>query len=97
MPFDDWCVVEPEVVRETEGGILIPAGADDDPDFMSKTGTVVATGPGMLLQTDGTRAEIQCRVGERVEYLANVAKRVKVKGKELAVVRDRNMIFRYVQ
>lgn len=94
-PFGDWVVIEPEVVKQTPGGIFVPSDALEDPNFMSKTGTVVAVGPGPLLET-GERPRCQSSVGDRVEFLSNVAKRVKQGEKELYVVRDGNVIFRMV-
>ena len=50
-PFGDWVVIEPEVVKQTPGGILCLRMRWRTQNFMSKTGTVVAVGPGPLLET----------------------------------------------
>lgn len=92
IPYHDWVVVEPELVRETEGGIVLPETVE--PEFQTRVGLVRGVGPGPLLES-GVRSEPQSRVGERVEYYSYNAKRGKIGGKEVDVIRDGNVIGRY--
>lgn len=93
LPYHDWVVVAPDEFTQTPGGIIVTAESMEDPDFMSKSGTVLAVGPGPLLES-GERADPQCKPGDKVEFLSNVAKLVKVGDKKRYVVRDGNVMFR---
>jgi hypothetical protein len=42
-PFHDWVVIEPDQITQSQGGIFLPAGAEDDPEFMSRCGKAIAT------------------------------------------------------
>ena len=64
-PLDDRIVVEPVQAEETTaGGIVLPGNAQEKP----QRGTVVAVGPGKLLES-GERGELSVTVGdEAVSY-----------------------------
>ena len=65
-PIGDRIVVRREVAEEkTSGGILLPDSAKNKPS----RGTVLAVGPGKL-KPDGTRAEMQLKVGDKVLFAA---------------------------
>jgi chaperonin GroES len=65
-PIGDRIVVRREAAEEkTAGGILLPDTAKNKP----QRGTVLAVGPGAL-KKDGTRAEMQLKVGDRVLFTA---------------------------
>lgn len=96
VPLHNWIVIEVDEVKQTAGGIFIPEGADEDPSFMSKTGTVVAVGTGVLCES-GEVVRCESVVGERVEFLTPAAKRVKINGKLHYLVRDGNVMFRYLE
>lgn len=96
IPFHDWVVVEPEQVTQSEGGIFLPAGASDDEEFMSRCGVVVAVGPGRVTE-NGSEYLCHAKVGDRVEYLTPTAKRVKMRGREYAVVRDVYVVGRFLE
>ena len=63
-PMDDRVLIEPcEAEETTSGGIILPDTAREKP----QRGTVIATGPGKLLDS-GTRGEMSVRVGDEVFY-----------------------------
>jgi chaperonin GroES len=63
-PIGDRIVVRREVAEEkTAGGILLPDTAKNKP----QRGAVLAVGPGKL-KPDGTRAEMQLKVGDKVLF-----------------------------
>jgi chaperonin GroES len=63
-PIGDRIVVRREAADEkTAGGILLPDAAKNKP----QRGTVVAVGPGKM-KPDGTRAEMQLKVGDKVLF-----------------------------
>ena len=63
-PLDDRVVVEPMAAEETTaGGIVLPDAAQEKP----QRGTVVAVGPGKLLES-GERGELSVGVGDEVIY-----------------------------
>ena len=63
-PLDDRVVVEPLAAEETTaGGIVLPDSAQEKP----QRGTVVAVGPGKLLD-NGNRGELSVNVGDEVIY-----------------------------
>ncbi len=63
-PMDDRILVEPcEAEETTSGGIILPDTAREKP----QRGTVIATGPGKLLDS-GNRGEMSVRLGDEVFY-----------------------------
>jgi chaperonin GroES len=63
-PIADRIVVRREAADEkTAGGILLPDTAKNKP----QQGTVLAVGPGKM-KPDGTRAEMQLKVGDKVLF-----------------------------
>jgi chaperonin GroES len=63
-PIGDRIVVRREAAEEkTAGGILLPDAAKNKP----QRGTVLAVGPGKL-KPDGTRADMQLKVGDKVLF-----------------------------
>jgi len=63
-PLEDKVVIKPEEEEErTPGGIILPDTAKKRP----QEGTVVAVGPGKLLD-DGSRAPMAVKEGQRVIY-----------------------------
>jgi len=62
--MDDRILLEPiDADDRTAGGIILPDSAKEKP----QCGTVVAAGPGKLLDT-GKRGEPGVKIGERVYY-----------------------------
>ena len=95
IPVHDNVLIEREDYV-SPGGIVIPDGAELDQEVASRTGRVLAVGRGPLM--DNAQANfgpMECRPGERVEYLRAFAKEVEIKGKKHDVVRDRYVLWRY--
>ena len=66
-PLDDRVVVEPLSAEETTaGGIVLPDAAQEKP----QRGSVVAVGPGRLLES-GERAAVGVVVGDEVLVISN--------------------------
>lgn len=65
IPLHDLVVVEPEEVKETKGGLIVPETAQRDGE--AGRGTVLATGPG---RTDmyGSLIAMQVEPGHTVLY-----------------------------
>jgi chaperonin GroES len=63
-PLNDRIIVRREAADEkTAGGIVLPDSAKNKPH----RGTVLAVGPGRM-KKDGTRAEMQLKVGDKVLF-----------------------------
>jgi chaperonin GroES len=63
-PIGDRIVVRREAAEEkTAGGILLPDTAKNKP----QRGTILAVGPGKM-KPDGSRAEMQLKVGDKVLF-----------------------------
>jgi chaperonin GroES len=63
-PIGDRIVVRREAAdAKTAGGILLPDTAQNKP----QRGTILAVGPGRM-NSDGTRAEMQLKVGDKVLF-----------------------------
>jgi chaperonin GroES len=63
-PLADRVVIKPKAREETtKSGIVLPDTAKEKP----MEGTVVATGPGRVLE-DGTRVPLDVKVGDSVLY-----------------------------
>jgi chaperonin GroES len=87
-PLDDRLVVEPtEATEKTAGGILLPDTAKQKP----QQGTVVAVGPGKLLD-NGTRAALAVKVGDLVLYGKYSGSDVEVGGVEYKILRESDVL-----
>ena len=63
-PTDDRVLIEPsEATETTAGGIILPDTAREKP----QRGTIVAVGPGKLLD-NGRRADLSVEIGDEVFY-----------------------------
>jgi chaperonin GroES len=63
-PMDDRILIEPrEADERTAGGIVLPDTAREKP----QRGTVVAVGPGKLLDS-GNRGEMSVKIGDEIFY-----------------------------
>ena len=69
------------------GGIISPDTAKEKP----QQGTVVAVGPGKLLD-DGTRAKPSVKVGDTVLFAKYSGSEVTVDGKELMIMRESDIL-----
>ena len=87
-PLDDRVVVEPlESEEKTPGGIVLPDSAKEKP----QRGTVVATGPGRLLD-NGQRGELSVQVGDEVIYGKYGGTDIKVNGDEVKILRESDIL-----
>jgi len=84
QPLGDRVVVEREASEEkTAGGIVLPDTAKDKP----ARGHVVSVGPGRILN-DGSRNELQVKVGDRVIFSSYSGESFKVDNRELLLMRE---------
>ena len=92
-PLDDRVVVEPiESEERTAGGIVLPDTAKEKP----QRGTVVAVGPGRLLDS-GKRGELSVSVGDEVIYGKYGGSDIKINGDEVKVLRESDILAKVVK
>ena len=92
-PLDDRVVIEPnEAEEKTAGGIVLPDTAKEKP----QQGTVVAVGPGRLLD-NGKRSEMSVAVGDAVIYGKYSGAEIKVEGDEYKIVRESDILAKVVK
>jgi chaperonin GroES len=88
QPLGDRVVVQrEESEQKTAGGILLPDTAKDKP----ARGTVISVGNGKLLD-DGTRGQVQVKVGERVIFSSYAGETFKVDDEELLLMREDDIL-----
>ncbi|MDA7918359.1 MAG: co-chaperone GroES [Mariniblastus sp.] len=91
-PLDDRVVVEPMAAEETTaGGIVLPDAAQEKP----QRGTVVAVGPGKLLET-GERGELSVGVGDEVIYGKYGGTEIEVEGQDVKILRESDILAKVV-
>ena len=87
-PLDDRVVVQPnEAESTTAGGIVLPDSAQEKP----QRGTVVAVGPGRLLDS-GNRGELSVAVGDTIIYGKYGGSDVEVGGQEMKILRESDIL-----
>jgi chaperonin GroES len=92
-PLDDRVVVEPMDAEEvTAGGIVLPDTAKEKP----QRGTVVATGPGKLLE-DGKRGEMSVAAGDEVIYGKYAGSDIEIDGREVKILRESDILAKVVK
>ena len=83
-PLNDRIIVKRvEEERKTASGIVIPDTAAEKPD----QGEVLAVGSGKVLD-DGKVRKLDIKVGDRVLFAKYAGQAVKVKGEEVLVMRE---------
>ena len=88
QPIGDRIVVERESSEETTaGGILLPDSAKDKPS----RGVVVSVGTGRLLD-DGSRSELQLKVGDRVIFSSYAPEEWTVNEQEYLLMREDDVL-----
>ncbi len=91
-PLDDRVVVEPiEAEETTAGGIVLPDTAREKP----QRGTVVAVGPGRLLDS-GQRGELSVAVGDEVIYGKYGGMDIEINGEEVKILRESDLLAKVV-
>ncbi|MDG2186525.1 MAG: co-chaperone GroES [Mariniblastus sp.] len=89
-PLDDRVVVEPlEAEETTAGGIVLPENAKEKP----QRGTVVAVGPGRLLDS-GDRGDLSVNVGDEVIFGKYGGTEIEVDGAEVKILRESDILAR---
>ena len=87
-PLDDRVVVEPIDPEEvTAGGIVLPGSAQEKP----QRGTVIAVGPGKLLDT-GERGSLSVGVGDEVIYGKYGGTDIEVDGDDVKILRESDIL-----
>jgi len=91
-PLDDRIVVEPLDAEETTaGGIVLPDSSREKP----QRGTVVAIGPGKLLDS-GERGEVAVAVGDEVIFGKYGGTEIEVDGSEVKILRESDILAKVV-
>jgi len=91
-PLDDRVVVEPREAEETTaGGIVLPDTAKEKP----QRGTVVAVGPGKLLDS-GDRGTLSVAVGDEVIYGKYAGTDIEVDGRDIKILRESDVLAKVV-
>jgi chaperonin GroES len=91
-PLDDRIVVEPMAAEDvTAGGIYLPDSAKEKP----QRGTVIAVGPGKLLDS-GKRGELSVAVGDEVIFGKYGGTEIEVNGIEVKILRESDILAKVV-
>ncbi|EDL58806.1 10 kDa chaperonin [Gimesia alba] len=92
-PLDDRIVIEPNVAEETTaGGIVLPDTAQEKP----QSGTVIAVGPGRLLES-GERCPVAVEVGDEVLYGKYGGTDIEVSGKDVKILRESDILAKIIK
>lgn len=87
-PLDDRIVVEPmEAESTTAGGIVLP----DSSREKQQRGTVVAVGPGKLLD-NGQRGELNVAVGDEVIFGKYGGTEIEIDGVDVKILRESDIL-----
>ena len=87
-PLDDRVLVKPLPAEEkTEGGIILPDTAKEKP----QKGTVIATGPGRLLD-NGDRSSVSLKKGQTVLFGKYAGTNIKIDGVEHKIIRESEIL-----
>ena len=88
QPLGDKVVVErDESLETTAGGIFLPDSAKDKPS----RGTIVAVGTGKLLD-DGSRGELQVKVGDRVLFTSYAPETISINDDEYLLMSEGDIL-----
>ena len=91
-PLDDRVVVETLSAEETTaGGIVLPDAAQEKP----QRGTVIAVGPGRLLER-GERAAVGVVAGDEVLYGKFGGTEIEIDGAEVKILRESDILAKVV-
>ncbi|HVA44769.1 MAG TPA: co-chaperone GroES [Pirellulales bacterium] len=87
-PLDDRVVVEPmEAEQMTAGGIVLPDTAKEKP----QRGTVIATGPGKLMDS-GERGTMSVKIGDEVIYGKYSGTEIELNGQDVKILREADIL-----
>ena len=91
-PLDDRVVVRPHEAEErTAGGIVLPDAAKEK----QQRGTVIAVGPGRLLDS-GERCAVSVGVGDQVLFGKYGGTEIEVDGEEVKILRESDILAKLV-
>ncbi|NJO47081.1 MAG: co-chaperone GroES [Oscillatoriales cyanobacterium RM2_1_1] len=76
-----------ESEEKTAGGILLPDTAKEKP----QVGEIVAAGPGKR-NDDGSRAEMEVKVGDKVLYSKYAGTDIKLSGEEFVLLAEKDIL-----
>ncbi|MDR0611685.1 MAG: co-chaperone GroES [Planctomycetaceae bacterium] len=92
-PLDDRIVVQPvEAEEKTAGGLFLPDTAKEKP----QRGTVIAVGPGKLLDS-GDRAALSVAIGDEVIYGKYSGSDIEIDGQEIKILRESDVLAKVVK
>ena len=92
-PLDDRVVVQQiEAEETTAGGIVLPDAAKEKP----QRGSVVAVGPGRLLES-GERCAVCLEVGDEVLFGKYGGTDIEVDGEEVKILRESDILAKIVK
>jgi chaperonin GroES len=92
-PLDDRIVVQPvEAEEKTAGGLFLPDTAKEKP----QRGTVIAIGPGKLLDS-GERAALSVAIGDEVIYGKYSGSDIELDGQEIKILRESDVLAKVVK
>ncbi|MEO1972143.1 MAG: co-chaperone GroES [Pirellulaceae bacterium] len=87
-PLDDRVIVQPIDAEETTaGGIVLPDSAREKP----QRGTVVAVGPGKLMDS-GQRGDLSVAVGDEVIYGKYGGSDIELNGNDVKILRESDIL-----
>ena len=88
QPLGERVVLERAESEEvTAGGIVLPDSAQDKP----ARGSILAVGPGKILD-DGSRSELQVKVGDQVLFSSYAGELFKIDDQELLLMREDDIL-----
>ncbi len=91
-PLDDRVVVRAgEAEETTAGGIVLPDAAKEKP----QRGTVIAVGPGRLLDS-GERSPLSVEVGDEVLFGKYGGTDIEIDGEEVKILRESDILAKIV-
>jgi chaperonin GroES len=92
-PLDDRIVVQPvEAEEKTAGGLFLPDTAKEKP----QRGTVIAVGPGKLLDS-GDRAPLSVAINDEVIYGKYSGSDIEVDGQEIKILHESDVLAKVVK
>ena len=87
-PIGDKLVIKPlDATEMTSGGVIMPDLAQE----IATQGTVVATGPGKLLE-NGQRGHMQTKVGDIVGYAKFGTNKITVEEEDYVVIKEQDLL-----
>ncbi len=87
-PLDDRVLVKQgEAEETTAGGIVLPDTAKEKP----QRGTVIAAGPGKLLDS-GERGEMSLKKGDEIYYGKYAGTEIKIDAEEYVILRESDVL-----